>query len=159
MKRAQDIMSTTFHTLSPDRPVVEAVKALKQAAAVEKRTIFGMMVLDAEGKLAGILSMYDILLAIHPRHIHIWGEIKDIDLTGLMDTLSQRSRTVLVGDIMSSEVITIAADAHIFMVLEIMNKMHIRRLPVIDAERVVGIIYLSDLFNHILNKLDTVAEP
>lgn len=158
MKIAKDIMSTTFHTLSPELPISEAVKVFKQAAKNENRTIFGMMVLDTDGKLVGILSMYDILLTIQPRHIHIWGEIKDVDISDLMDNSSHRCRSVLVGDIMSPDVITIPADAHLFMVLEVMNKKHIRRLPVIEADRVVGIVYISDLFHHILNTLHGIED-
>lgn len=157
MITAKDIMSDTFHTLQPEQSLAEAVKAFKMASIEEKRTIFGMMVLDDDGSLAGILSMYDILLALQPKHIHIWGEMKDIDITGLVENACQRSRAVAVGDIMTTEVITIGADAHIFMVLEVMNNKHIRRVPVIDGERVVGIVYISDLFHHLLERLHGTA--
>lgn len=153
MITAKDIMSKTFHTLQPEQSLAEAVKAFKKASIEEKRTIFGMMVLDEDSSLAGILSMYDILLALQPKHIHIWGEMKDIDITGLVENACQRSRAVAVGDIMTTEVITIDADAHIFMVLEVMNNKHIRRIPVIEEDRVIGIVYISDLFHHLLERL------
>lgn len=153
MKTVRDIMSTSFHSLSPDMPVSEAVKVFKSASFEERRTIFGMMVMDARKALVGVLSMYDILLALQPKHIHIWGEMKDIDLDGLVDSACQRSRSVLVGDIMSTDIITVPADAHLFMVLELMNKKHIRRLPVLEEDRVVGMVYISDLFHHLLERL------
>lgn len=158
MKTVKDIMSTSFHTLSPHLPISEAVKVFKSASSQERRTIFGMMVMDDQQHLLGILSMYDILLALQPKHIHIWGEMKDIDLDGLVDSACQRSRSVLVGDIMSTDVITIQADAHLFMVLEIMNKKHIRRLPVIESDKVVGMVYISDLFHHLLERLHSVSK-
>jgi CBS-domain-containing membrane protein len=157
MKTVKDIMSTAFHTLSPDMPIAEAVKVFKSASLAERRTIFGMMVMDTRQALVGILSMYDILLALQPKHIHIWGEMKDIDLDGLVDSACQRSRSVLVGDIMSTDIITVPVDAHLFMVLEIMNKKHIRRLPVLDEDRVVGMVYISDLFHHLLERLHDTA--
>lgn len=153
MITAKDIMSKVFHTLGPDQPLADAVKEFKQASVKEKRTIFGMMVLGDDGGLEGILSMYDILLALQPKHIHIWGEMKDIDITGLVENACQRSRAVVVGDIMTTEVITIAADAHLFMVLEVMNNKHIRRIPVIEDGQVIGIVYISDLFHHLLERL------
>lgn len=160
MITAKDIMSKTFHTLEPDQPLAEAVEMFKLASVKEKRTIFGMMVLGSDGSLMGILSMYDILLALQPKHIHIWGEMKDIDITGLVENACQRSRAVAVGDIMTTDVITIAADAHLFMVLEVMNNKHIRRMPVIEGERVIGIVYISDLFHHLLERLHgTAKEP
>lgn len=157
MKTVKDIMSTSFHTLSPEMPVSEAVKVFKSASLHERRTIFGMMVMDARQALIGILSMYDILLALQPKHIHIWGEMKDIDLDGLVDSACRRSRSVLVGDIMSTDVITVPVDSHLFMVLEIMNKKHIRRLPVVEENRVVGMVYISDLFHHLLERLHDPA--
>jgi CBS domain-containing protein len=33
-----------------------------------------------------------------------------------------------------------------------MIKRHIRRLPVVDGTEVVGIVYISDLFYHLLKK-------
>lgn len=153
MKNVRDIMSDTFHTLFPEMPLSDAIMAFREASRKEGRTIFGMMVLDDRQRLVGILSMYDILLAVQPKHIHIWGEMRDIDVDGLLDNACQRCRSVLVGDIMSPEVTTIPADAHLFMVLEVMNKKHIRRLPVVDGERVVGMVYISDLFHHLLERL------
>lgn len=99
---------------------------------------------------------------MQPKHIHIWGEMKDIDLDGLVENACQRCRSVLVGDIMSTDIITVAADAHLFMVQEIMNKKHIRRLPVMDEGRVVGMVYISDLFHHLLeqlHKVDAASNP
>ena len=48
---------------------------------------------------------------------------------------------------------TIPADAHLFMVMEIMIQKHIRRLPVVDQEKILGIIYRSDLFDHLMDTL------
>jgi len=33
-----------------------------------------------------------------------------------------------------------------------MIKRHIRRLPVVEGREIVGIVYISDLFNHLLKK-------
>ncbi len=38
-----------------------------------------MMVTDAEDRLLGMLSMYDILLLIRPKHIQVWGMMEDVD--------------------------------------------------------------------------------
>jgi CBS domain-containing protein len=149
---ARDIMSTRFHTLTPQTPVDQAVKLFKQASAAEGRKIFGMMVLDADGRLAGMISMYDILLFMRPKHIHIWGMIDDIDITGIVDMACERTKTVLVGDIMTPEVITITPQTHILMILDIMIKKHVRRLPVLEDGEIRGIVYISDLFYNFLDR-------
>ena len=59
---AQDVMTTRFHTLMPSISIEAAVKQFKQASQEERRKVFGMMVTDEDGRLVGMLSMYDILL-------------------------------------------------------------------------------------------------
>ncbi len=146
-------MSTNFHSLSPETPVSEALKLFQTASEKEGRKVFGMMVIDNNAKLVGILSMYDILLFIQPKHVHIWGEMSDIDVSGLLDTIFQKSKDILVGDIMTTEVLTVDGDAHLFAVLELMNRKHIRRLPVTKHGNVLGIVYISDLFFHLVEQM------
>ncbi len=149
---ARDIMITNFHTISPDIPVSLAVTAFKEASQQEQRKIFGMMVLDDQGQLVGMLSMYDILLYLRPKHVHIWGMMDDIDVEGLVDSACTKTSNILVGDIMSPDIITINPDTHKFMILDIMIKKHIRRLPVLDKGNLLGIVYISDLFYDILER-------
>ena len=66
--RARDIMDTRFHTLRPEQSVADAVKLFRTASEQEGKKIFGLMVTDAQERLVGMLSMYDILLFIRPKH-------------------------------------------------------------------------------------------
>ena len=145
-------MDTGFHTISPQTPISEAVKIFKQASGKEGRRIFGMMVLDDSGKLVGMLSMYDILLFMRPKHVHIWGEMEDIDPSQLYDEQLDKVKSILVGDIMTTEVVTITTGSHLMVIADIMIKKHIRRLPVVDGPEIVGIVYVSDVFHHLLEK-------
>ncbi len=149
---AQDIMQTNFHTLRPGNTIAEAVKLFQVASESEEKKIFGLMVADEEDHLVGMLSMYDILIFIQPKHTHIWGEIEDIDPTGLFDESLERVKSILVSDIMTTEVITIQPDTHLMVIADIMIKKHIRRLPVTEGKEVVGIVYVSDVFYQLLNK-------
>ena len=150
---AKDIMSRKFHTLVPETPISDAVKAFKNASQNEGRKIFGMMVIDEKERLIGMISMYDILLYMRPKHIHIWGTIDDIDVAGLVENACLKTKSILVGDIMSTEVITVAPETHLMMILDIMIKKHIRRLPVLDKDKICGIVYISDLFYQLLDRL------
>ncbi len=151
---ARQIMSGRYHRLRPDLPIAEAVRLFRRASQDEGRRVFGMMVIDDHDELVGILSMYDILSFLQPKHVHLWGAMSDIDCSGLIETMCRKSRDIVVGDIMSTELITVSPDQHIFAVLELMNRHHIRRLPVIEAGRVIGIVYLSDLFFHLVEQID-----
>lgn len=157
MITARDIMNPSFHSLKPTTLISDAAKKFKHASQQEGRRVFGMMVIDEEGGLVGILSMYDLLLFFQPKHVHIWGEMSDIDITGLFENLCAKSKEIRVSDIMSTEVLTVDADTHLFNVLDIMNRKHIRRIPVIDNGQVVGIVYISDLFFHIVEKMAEIS--
>ena len=149
---ARDIMQTSFHTLSPDDTIAEAVKQFQTATEAEQKKVFGLMVTDENDHLVGMLSMYDILLFIQPKHARIWGEMEDLDPSELYDDRLDKVKSVLVGDIMTPEVVTIVPDTHLMVIADIMIKKHIRRLPVVDGREIVGIVFVSDVFQHLLKK-------
>ena len=156
---ASDIMQTRFHTLSPENTIAEAVKCFQTAGDSEKKKIFGLMVTDDSDHLVGMLSMYDILLFIQPKHIQIWGEMEDLDPSILYDERLEQVKSILVGDIMTAEVVTVAPDTHLMVIADIMIKKHIRRLPVVDAQDIVGIVYVSDVFRNLLDKFMSSDTP
>ena len=149
---ARDVMQTDFHTLSPGDTIAHAVKQFQKASEAEEKKVFGLMVTDENDHLVGILSMYDILIFIQPKHVHILGEMDDIDPSQLYDERLDRVKSVLVGDIMTPEVVTIGPDTHLMVIADIMIKKHIRRLPVVDNQEVVGIVYVSDVFFYLLKQ-------
>ena len=157
-KTARDIMVTQYHTLSPQTPISDAVHQFKQAGREEGRKIFGMMVLDEQEQLIGMLSMYDILLFMRPKHIHIWGMMEDIDISEIIDRGCEKATSVLVGDIMTRDVLTITPDTQKLLILDIMIKKHVRRLPVVEDGKLLGMVYISDLFYDILDRFTESGE-
>jgi CBS domain-containing protein len=149
---AREIMQTAFHNLSPRDTIAEAVKHFQVAVNDERKKVFGLMVTDENDHLVGMLSMYDILLFIQPKHAHIWGEMEDVDPSELYDERLDKVKSILVGDIMTTDVVTINPDTHLMVIADIMIKKHIRRLPVVDGAEVVGIVFVSDVFHHLLRK-------
>ena len=51
---------------------------------------------------------------------------------------------------MTTDVVTIQPDTHLMVIAEIMIKKHIRRLPVVKDQTVVGIVYVSDVFYRLM---------
>lgn len=146
---AREVMDTRFFTLRPEATVAEAVRAFERASRETGQTVFGMMVTDPGGKLLGMLSIYDIFLLLRPKHIHIWGEMEDLEVAGILEAACRRAQSILVGDIMTTQVITITPDTHLLLVIDIMIKKHIRRLPVLEKGEIVGMVYFSRVFNHL----------
>jgi CBS domain-containing protein len=150
---AASIMTTEFPTLLPKAPLTDAIRIFRESSQLHGRRLFGIMVTDKNRHLVGMLSMYDILLYVRPKHIQVWGAMDDLDVTGLIDAAGSRLKSILVGDIMTPDVITVGPQIDLLMVLDIMIKKHVRRLPVVEDQCIIGIIYISDLFNHLLERI------
>ena len=149
---AREVMDTRYSTLSPRMTIGEAFRVFQTASEEHQQTVFGMVVTDAAGQLLGMLSLYDLLLLIRPKHIHIWGEIKDVDVSGILDAALTRARSMLVSDVMTTDLTTITPDMHLLRIIDIMIKKHVRRLPVLEEGKMVGMVYLSRVFQHLLER-------
>lgn len=150
---ARKIMDKQFHFLHPQQLVVDAVKKFKQATDKEGKMIFGMMVIDDDDQLVGMLSMYDILQFIRPKHISILGEMEDLSFEPVFKNMLSQISRIRVNDIMSTEILTISPRSHLMVIIETMVQNQIRRLPVVENNRVVGILYRSDVFHYLMKKL------
>lgn len=151
--KAKEFMETTFQTLSPEDSIPKAVKRFSEISQIVGRKMFGLMVEDARGQLVGMLSMHDILMFIQPKHIHIWGEMEDLEPDKLFEELLDKVKKIQVGDIMTTNVLTIGPETHILLIVDLMLKKHIRRVPVVEKDKVIGIVYISDLFYRLMNKI------
>ena len=149
---AKDVMVTRFKTLNPDPPITKALEIFK-SSKLDGKTIFGIMVIDKDGSIVGMLSMYDILLFLLPKHVKIWGNISDIEIEGIIERATAKLKNYFVGDIMTPKIISVTPDTHLMMVLDIMMKKHVRRLPVISNGEAVGMVYISDLFSHFIERI------
>ena len=147
---ARDVMDTSFHCLRPNQTILEAVQIFRKAGEAEGIKIFGMMVTDDQDRLVGMLSMYDILLFVKPKHIEIFGEMDDISMEVLFAGSLEQVKKIRVEDIMTAELVTINADTHLMVIVDIMIRKHVRRLPVIAEGSVVGIVYRSQIFDAIM---------
>lgn len=56
-----------------------------------------------------------------------------------------RVKSIRVGDLMTTDVVTISPQTHLLTILDIMLKRHIRRLPVVSDQEVVGIVSKTDM--------------
>jgi CBS-domain-containing membrane protein len=69
--------------------------------------------------------------------------------TGELEPHLEQFKDLKVEQIMSTPVLTVGPDDHLMVVIDKMVKNHCRRLPVVDGDHVLGIVYLSDVFYHL----------
>ncbi|QOR68437.1 CBS domain-containing protein [Cytobacillus suaedae] len=72
------------------------------------------------------------------------GMITDRDLV-IRGYAEKHSGSTKVTDVMSDELITIKPDTSVYEASQLMSKHQIRRLPVVEHDKLVGIVALGDL--------------
>jgi CBS domain-containing protein len=122
MARAPDaigeLMTKDVVSVRPDARVRAALQAMID------HDIGSVVVVDEDGRAVGVFTERDVT-----RHV-----LTDAAL------LDER-----VGDLMSSPPVIVAPDDQVVDVFEVMNGKGIRRLPVVDDGRLVGIVTEGDL--------------
>ena len=110
-------------SLKPQDSVFDALKILAD------HDVGALMVMD-QGKLVGILSERD-----YTRKIALAGKA---------------SKDTLVQDIMTSKVLTVEASARTEDCMNLMSQKKIRHLPVVEGDKVLGLISIRDLLDEII---------
>lgn len=77
------------------------------------------------------------------------GMISDRDIVIRGVAAGRDPKTTEVGEIMHGEVVTVAADSSINAAISSMVEHGVKRLPVIDARGLAGIVALCDLVRHL----------
>jgi CBS domain-containing protein len=141
-KTAADIMTRDVKTVPADATLQEA------AALLMTHNISGAPVVDANGKMVGIVSEADLLSEARRRsalpHIAPFGLF--VVPEDALKRIYHGGATLLVEEVMTRKVITVPTDLPLDKVGEIMTRSRVNRVPVVDAEdNLVGIITREDL--------------
>ncbi len=152
--KARDIMEPIKNRLSPDDTLKEAVNKMRVTIRKgEKVGVKGMIVLDNEQRLVGMLSIKDILKAIIPSYMTLT-ELGEFTWDGMLEEMAKKVADKKVSEIMTRKVITVPEDAPLMECADLIVKHNLQRLPVLDREkRVVGIVYVRDLYYAIVKAL------
>ncbi|MDY7789655.1 CBS domain-containing protein [Burkholderia ubonensis] len=140
--RALDIMTPSVVTATPDMTIHDAARLFVD------HHISGMPVVDATGQVIGIVSQGDLLHRAENGTGHgkrpWWLEFL------LSSPREQAARYVkehgrLVGDVMSNQVISISEDMPLDQIADLMERRHLKRVPVLTEGKLVGIVSRSNL--------------
>ena len=133
-----DIMTRDVATISVDAHVRHAVSVMLE------RGVSGLPVIDSDGNLVGIITEGD-LMSRKEIGKSLLGR-QDHPMTDEQDLKNYiRSNSWRVGDIMTAEVLTVAASTPLATVTEMMLSRNIKRIPVTSDRAVIGIVSRRDL--------------
>lgn len=135
-----DVMTRHVISVSPDATVEDAAKQMLE------RGISGLMVVDAKGELAGMVTEGDLLRRDElgtERHRPWW--LRMLVSPGRQAADFTRAHGRRVRDVMTVDVVTVPADAALEAVVEVMEQHRIKRVPVAEGGHVVGVVSRADL--------------
>lgn len=122
MKTLQQILNEKKHkeliSIAPDRPVFDALVILAEYK-------IGALAIMQGDKLVGIFSERD-----YAREIVLQG---------------RSSKTTQIHEVMSSKLITGKPDDLVDAAMSLMSEKRIRHLPIMDGDKVLGMLSLGDL--------------
>ncbi len=118
MKTARDLMTSPAECMAPDETLVDAARMLS------KYDVGSMPVVDGD-TLVGMITDRDIIIE---------GVAKNLDLAGTP-----------VSKIMSTSVVTVDVTDDAQAVATVLADKQIRRVPVVDGHRVVGVVSQADI--------------
>ena len=128
--QVRNFMTSLIVTAEIDTPVTEAAK---------------LMALDDVGSL--IITKSDVLAGLVTRR----------EVIGARLFSEEAYQSLVVGDIMTTPVVTVGPDADLGQVIGLMNKTGKRRVPVIEGDDIIGIVSASDVIR-VLATMKLIAD-
>jgi CBS domain-containing protein len=154
MKKVRDFMNCNVICLDPENSIFDAAKIFSE------KNISGAPVVK-DGKIVGIISISDIIRFISMKlqkaetplpslSLLIFEFIKSSkDYLTFKKEMKKISK-VKVKDVMSTRVVCISPEASIIEAASLMEKNDVNRLPVVENDKLVGIIAREDLVKAII---------
>jgi CBS-domain-containing membrane protein len=133
--KVRELMTTDVITVGPDFPLKEAARRMLDAG------VSGLPVTDDSGELVGIITEADFVAGEADRRTK--------QRAGLLRFLVNRQEIPTeerkVGDVMTPEVVTVSPDIDHAEAARIMERENVKRLPVVDGGRLVGLLARADM--------------
>ena len=150
--KASDIMVPDVITVGPDNSVQEVAEILLT------RRISGLPVVDASGRLVGLVSEGDLLRRAESGTEHArswWLKLLMGRETLAAEFVKEHARRVR--DVMTHDVITVSPDTPVTDVASTLERNRIKRVPVVEDGRLIGIISRANLVQALAGMRRSVA--
>ena len=104
-------------------------------------------------------TVYDALVTMADKHVgallvmeeaRLVGIFSERDYTRKIALLGKSSKDTRVADIMTAKVLTVNADSRTEDCMTLMSQKKIRHMPVVDGDKVLGMISIRDIMDEII---------
>jgi CBS-domain-containing membrane protein len=146
---ASDVMTKNVVTVACGTPLREAIRVMLE------HKISGLPVVDVHGRIEGILTEGDLLrrseIATERRR---WPWLDFLLGPGRMASDYVRTHGRICDELMTRDVVSVAPEAALAGIVDIMERRHIKRVPVVKDGALVGIVTRADLLAALARALD-----
>jgi CBS domain-containing protein len=145
--KARDIMVPVTLYLKPEHEIKDFVMMLRTHREQDRTSSSkSLPVLNEMGKLAGIVSIRDILRAIYPSYFSL-ADLGLFTWDGMLETLAKEASGKKISEIMNPPASAVKEDDPLMECVDHILRYSISTLPVVDADgRLKGMLYESDVF-------------
>lgn len=133
--KVRDLMTTDVITVGPGFSLKEAARRMLDAA------VSGLPVTDDDGALVGIITEADFVAGEADRRTKRRAGL----LRFLLDRQEIPAEERTVGDVMTTDVVTIGSEADHTEAARTMEREAVKRLPVVEEGRLVGLLSRADM--------------
>lgn len=146
-KRVRDIMRSNVYTIKEDQKISDLLNFFVE------NDISGAPVTGKDDTLTGIITPIDVFEQIHeyPSYIDAMTYMVAIDCEGLADSNIENLLSRPIKELMTKNVITVEADSSILKAAKIFSKKKFKKIPVIENNRLVGILTHRDMINYLVS--------
>ncbi len=124
VKHLLEIKGNEIYAVAPEAPVLDAIRLMAE------RRVGALLVMDG-GRLAGIVSERD-----YARKVILQG---------------RSSAATAVSEIMTGTPVSVGINTDVFECMRLCTHSRIRHLPVVDDDKVVGVISIGDLVKAVID--------
>jgi CBS domain-containing protein len=152
--RAHQIMTRPVISVTPETTIVDAANIMLQ------KHVSGLPVVDAAGKLVGIISEGDFIRRSEIGTQRKRGRFLKFILgpgQEAIDFVREHGRKI--AEIMTPEPVTIGEDTPLEEIVQRMEKNNVKRLPVTRGDKIVGIVSRSNLLQAVASIAREIPDP
>lgn len=152
--RASDVMCQSVVTVTPETAITDAVRIMLD------RRISGLPVIDDAGAPVGMVTEGDLLRRVElgtDRRFPGWRSW--LVSSGREALEYARSHARRVSEIMTAPVTSVSLDTELTEIVALMESRRIKRIPVLEDGRVVGIVTRADLLRALQKLLPQAQSP
>jgi len=148
---ARDIMTADPVTIGRDAQVIEAAQVMTEAGV-------GSLPVIEDDRLVGLVTEGDLIMQDvkleFPTYIHLLdGFIMYPPAHARFETELRKAVAATVGDVMTADPVTVQADTSVEDVATVLAERGVSRLPVLDGDKLVGIVSKHDIVRAIAGGL------